>query len=478
MACSSLTGSECRVNEYIVGNGTLVAFGPPCRLLPGGGVLVQGGVIAATGDTSALRLAHPGVGFLDARGQYIMPGLICTHTHTYGAFARGMALKDPPPQDFMQILQRLWWRLDRVLTPDDVYYSALVCLVDAIRHGVTTLIDHHASPNACDGSLDVIARAFGEAGLRGSLCYEVSDREGSDKAEAGNRENERFIKTVRPYLGVSGDGRGEGQAVSAAAPLLSAMMGLHAAFTLSDETIGEAVSVARRLGVGCHIHVAEGTADVDDSLRRGQERTIERLQRLGVLGPQTIAAHCIHVDEHERSVLAETGTLVVHNPRSNMNNAVGTADVSSMLEHGVTVGLGNDGFSNDMFVEMKAAYLSHKAATADPQAMPADLVLRLATANNAHIAGVIFGNVQAPVAFGDLAPGAPADIVLLDYASPTPVTAGNLPWHIIFGIDGSMVTTTIVNGQVLMRDRQLLTVDEDAIYARAREQAVKMWERF
>ncbi len=256
------------------------------------------------------------------------------------------------------------------------------------------------------------------------------------------------------------------------------MMGLHAAFTLSDETIADAVGVAGDLGVGCHIHVAEGDTDLGDSLGNHHTWTVDRLARLNVLGPQTIAAHCISIDKREMQILAETGALVAHNPRSNMNNAVGTARVAAMLANKITVGLGNDGFSNDMFVEMKVAYLAHNAASSDARAMPADTVQRLAMDNNAHIAGVVFGGLHSPARLGELAVGAAADVILVDYQPPTPLTAGNLPWHVIFGIDGGMVTTTIVDGRILMRDRRLLALDEPEVFARAREQAAALWARF
>ncbi len=451
----------------IIGNGTLVTCDEQRRVIDGGAIVIDDGVIAAVGDGAALRASFPHADWLDARGQFIMPGMICAHTHTYGAFARGMALKDPPPETFLQILERLWWRLDRALQPDDVRYSALVCLIDAIRHGVTTLIDHHASPNACTGSLDVLAEAFAEAGVRGCLSYEVSDREGREKAQQAIRENERFARRLRRA------GR-PGQA----APMLAAMMGLHSAFTLSDETIGQAASVARDLGIGCHLHVGESEDDLFHSRQARRSGPVERLAALGALGAQTIAAHCVHLDEQERRALAATGTMVVHNARSNMNNAVGAAPVEQMLACGLCVGLGNDGFSNDMFAEMKAAYLWHKAAQGNPQAMPADVVARLAIANNAHIAGVAFGGPAAQHRFGQLTVGSPADVVLVDYAAPTPVTADNLPWHMIFGMEGGMVTTTIVSGRVLMRERQVLSLDEPAIYARARHLAAALWERF
>lgn len=460
-------------DKIIIGNGTLITFGRERRLLADGAVLARGGVIVEIGQTAALREAHPDAAFVDAHGQYIMPGMICAHTHTYGAFARGMALKGQAPENLLQILQRLWWRLDRGLQADDVYSSAQVCLIDAIRHGTTTLFDHHSSPSACDGSLDLLAGAFGAAGVRGCLCYEVSDRNGRENARAAIRENERFIRLVRD--GVSSP-VSQGS-LAPAVPMLSAMMGLHASFTLSDETITEAAGIAWGLGVGCHIHVAEGEADVSDSLRYHRSRTMVRLQALRVLSPRSIAAHCIQVDDHELAVLATTGTTVAHNPRSNMNNSVGTARVTEMLEQSTPVGLGNDGFSNDMFQEMKMAYLLHKAALNDPRAMPAEDVQKMAIANNAQCAGIAFGSLGFPVRFGELVVGAPADVIVVDYKSPTPVTAANLPGHLIFGVDGSMVTTTVVNGRVLMQDRVLQTLDEEAIFARARELAGALWQR-
>jgi cytosine/adenosine deaminase-related metal-dependent hydrolase len=229
------------------------------------------------------------------------------------------------------------------------------------------------------------------------------------------------------------------------------------------------------LDVGFHIHVAEDKADVKESLRLSALRSVERLQEAGILGPSTIAAHCVHIDRVETAILQETGTLVVHNPRSNMNNAVGTADLPWMLKMGIPVGLGNDGFSNNMFTEMGVAYLAHKQAKGDPRTLPADRVVQMAWDHNARIGRAFFPGLGPQ--FGQLAKGAPADVILVDYDPPTPLTAANLPWHILFGIDGTGVDTTIVAGRVLMRRRELLTLDEPAIMARARELAGKLWQR-
>lgn len=437
----------------LITNGTLLTFREQHEVIPDGAVLVQGDEIAAVDRTTELMARYPDEEILDAQGKLVMPGMICAHTHFYGAFARGMALKTAPPSNFPQILEYLWWRLDKALTLEDVRYSALVCLVDAIRNGTTTLIDHHASPNAVAGSLDVIADAVTESGLRACLCYEVSDRDGEDIARQGIEENVRFIK-------------------NASADPLAGTFGLHASLTLSDETLKRAVEAASAVSAGFHLHVAEDKADVADSLKKSGLRVVERLEKAGVLGTKTIAAHSVHIDAFETDTLRETGTKVVHNPRSNMNNAVGVADVPRMLRRGVDVGLGNDGFSNNMFREMEATYLLHKLANGDPRIMGADQVVQMAVRNNARIADLFFAK---PV--GELSAGAYADIILVSYVPTTPLHAGNLPWHIIFGMDGGQVETTIVGGKVLMKDRRLLGLDEEAIFARSRELAEALWAR-
>jgi len=433
----------------------LATLGSEPALIDDGALLIQGQRITALGTTADLATRFPDVERWDAGGQLVLPASICGHTHFYGAFSRGMALPGEPPETFPQILERLWWRLDKALTLEDVRYSALVCLVDAIRHGTTTLVDHHASPNAIDGSLDVIGDAVRRAGLRASLCYEVTDRDGPERAQAGIEENVRFARAV------SDD------------PQLAASFGLHASLTLSDETLVDCVAAADELGLGFHIHAAEGVSDQEDSLRRSGTRVVHRLGNAGILGPKTIAVHCVHVSESEIERLAGTETWVTHQPRSNMNNAVGVAPVEMMLRRGVHVGLGNDGFSNQMFAEMKAAYFVHKLDQGDPQAMPGNVVMDLAYENNAQLARVFWPDQT----LGVLEEGAMADLVFVDYKPTTPLSADNLPWHLLFGVEASMITSTVCAGQVLMRDRELLTLDEEAITARSRELAAAAWER-
>jgi putative selenium metabolism protein SsnA len=443
----------------LIHNAKLITWGQPNEIFEDMAIYLVDGRIADIGSSSEFLDKYPDSERLDADGQYVMPGNICAHTHFYGAFARGMAIPGRAPKDFPDILRKLWWPLDQALTLEDVRYSALVCLVDAIKHGTTTLIDHHASPNAINGSLDVIAEAVEKSGLRAVLCYEVTDRGGKDKALAGMRENVRFLERVKNnHLA---DGR------------IAAIFGLHASLTLSNQSL-EACREAAPEGVGFHIHVAEHEADEYDSLEKSNLRVVDRLNKFGILGDRTIVAHAVHVDSREVELLKETGTWVTHQPRSNMNNAVGAANVESMLRAGVKIGMGNDGFANAMWEEWKTAYLMHKLTNRDPRRLPGDVLVEMAVYNNAALSNLFFPD--APL--GVIEKGAYADLILVDYHPTTPLTAGNLPWHILFGFHESMITTTIVDGQLLMRDRVLLTLDEEAITARSRELAKDVWERY
>lgn len=446
----------------LITNANLITWEKPVRILEGQALLVQDGLIHELAASVELERRYPGVERLDAHGQYVMPGNICAHTHFYGAFARGLAIPGAAPESFLQILQKLWWPLDLALDEEAIRYSALVCLVDAIRHGTTTLLDHHASPQAIPGSLDIIAEAVEQAGLRAVLCYEVTDRNGEAGAKAGIAENVRFLSKCRQLSA------GEGQDHRVAATF-----GLHASLTLSDRTLQACREAAPR-GVGFHVHVAEGEVDQSDSLGKSGLRVVERLGQLGLLGPDSICVHAVHVNNREIALLAETGTWVTHQPRSNMNNAVGIGEVEAMLRAGVRVGLGNDGFSNAMWEEWKTAYLVHKVWRRDPRCMSALDVAQMAIYNNAALAERFFPGA----ALGVIQPGARADLICVDYHPFTPMTPDNLPWHIVFGFHESMITTTIVSGQVLMKDRQLQTLDEAAIAERARQIVPRIWARY
>jgi len=438
----------------LITNATLVTWEDPNRIINNGALVIRAGVIVEVGSETDMKEKYVDEEVLDAHGAYVLPGNICAHTHFYGAFARGMTIPGEAPKDFVEILEKLWWTLDKTLTLEAVKYSALVCQVDAIRHGTTTLIDHHASPNALEGSLDEIRKTVEMSGLRAALSYEVTDRDGVGKAEAGIAENVRFIKSLNDN----------------SSPLLRATFGLHASLTLSDETLMKARKACPE-GVGMHIHVAEGLADEEDSLRKSRMRVACRLNESGILNVRAILAHAVHVDDEEIDIISHSGAWVTHQPRSNMNNAVGLPRIEKMMAAGVRIGLGNDGFSNAMWEEWKAAYLSHKLLHLDPRRMGADKVARMAVYNNAKLVSQLYGQ---PV--GSIVPGAQADLIIVDYHPFTEVTSENLPWHIVFGFHESMIQSTLVAGRVLMKERQLMTLGEAGIMAEAMRVSREIWK--
>ena len=444
----------------IIKNATIVTFGEPNVFINNGAVRID-----ADGKIEAIRTEKETAfepirdeEVIDANGQYLMPAGICAHTHFYGAYSRGMYIPGDAPDAFPSILEKLWWKLDKSLDEKANYYSAMVCLLDAIHNGTTTLIDHHASPNSIPGSLDVLAKAVMESGIRASLCYEVTDRDGKKKSDQGIEENARFIKET-----ASGK---YGQQISA-------LFGLHASLTLDDDTL-EKVKKACPENVGFHIHAAEHVVDEYDSIKRSGLRVVERLEKFGILGPGTIVAHGVHIDAHEISLLAEYGSWLSHQPRSNMNNAVGLPPVESMLNAGVNVCLGNDGFSNSMWAEWKAAYFAHKLNNLDPRRLQADKIYQMAIINNRELVKTTFNGLET----GVVKVGAAADLILVDYKPFTDMNTDNFPWHVIFGFQDGMVTTTISGGKVLMRDRKVTSLDEDAVIKEAKEISKFVWKKY
>jgi putative selenium metabolism protein SsnA len=437
----------------LIENGTVLSPGGTPRVRRRHSVLIEDGLVTRVAPSG--RFGRFAGRRIDAAGKVVLPGLINAHTHCYSTFARGLT-KLKPARDFAGVLRNLWWRLDSALTTEDCYYSALIALLDSIRHGTTTIIDHHASPHAVTGSLAALERAVRETGLRACLCYEVSDRDGARIAREGLAENAAFIRRCRERA----DDR------------VQALFGLHAAFTLSDATLEQAAGLGRELRAGFHIHVAEGHGDQEAAWRTAGMRVVERLQQFGILGDHSIAAHCIHVNRREMDLLAATGTAVVHNPQSNMNNAVGIADVLALTRRRVLVGLGTDAMTTNMLEELRVALWAQHLAHENPSVGFGELVKALLT-NNATIAGRIFG-----LRFGELRAGGAGDVAVFDYDPPTPLEDANLAGHVVFGLSQAPVDTTIVGGQVLMEHGKLtLNLDVERVHARARERARNLWQR-
>jgi len=402
---------------------------------------VADGRVAERGPALA---AAPGEEVADLAGAVVLPGLVNAHTHLYSALARGMPPPATPPRTFVEILERVWWRLDRALDEESVYLSALVGGIEAALSGTTFLIDHHSSPSFIRGSLKTVQRALDAVGVRSLLCYEVTDRNGPEGRRAGLEENEEFV-------------RGSGSGLS------GPMVGAHASFTLSEEAMAGLGGLVARGGRPLHIHVAEARADVDDCRARYGVSLVDRLRRHGLLN-RALLAHCVHLTAAEADAAQEAGAWIAHNPRSNMNNEVGYAPTRALRR----AALGTDGMDQDLLAEARAAYLQMREAGRDDAFSAA---LSLLAGGHRLLANLTLR------AFGALERGAPADLVVLDYRPPTPLDAGNAGGHLLFGVDRSHVRDVMVAGRWIVRGRKLLTVDVDEAFARAREAARGLWER-
>lgn len=438
----------------LIRNAIVVTFGDPCHVFENGAVLIRDGQIQAVGPQSEVANAlsysdAPQV--IDASGALVTPGLVNAHMHFYSTFACGYAAKTS--RNFRQILENLWWPLDRALWPDAIRLAICFPALRSLLWGVTTVFDHHASYGFIGGSLGLVAAVARGLGLRVCLAFEVSDRWGQDAAEAAISENIAFIESLK----------------SSNDQDLKGLFGLHASFTLTDKTLSKCAE--KGCEIGFHVHCAEDIADVEDAQSRGFLGAVDRLRAFGILGPKTIAAHCIHLAPEEVSALAESGTLVVTNPLSNMNNAVGTADVQTLVSAGCQVGVGSDGMSANILDEARAIMLSGRQAFRDPTRLFGEAV-RALTVTNPMIASKIFGRT-----IGILEKGAAGDAVVWDYYPPTPVTPENVGGHILFGLTSAKPRVVICSGQVLAKDFAVPGLDLAEISSEARALASKVWQK-
>ena len=436
----------------IITNGRLITRDPAAPYFEKGAVVYEGTKIVAVGEEAKLRAQYPEAKAIDAKGGVIMPAFINAHTHIYSALARGLSIVGNNPTNFYEVLDGTWWAIDRKLTLAGTKASADALYIDCIKQGVTTIFDHHASYCEIPGSLFAIADSARQFGIRSCLCYEVSDRDGEEKCLQGIRENADFIT----YCEKEQD------------PMLKAMFGGHALFTISDKTFERMVE-ANNGRTGYHIHVSEGMNDVYDSLQNYGRRPVQRLQDHGILGEKTILGHCIHVNSAEIDIIKQTNTMVVNNPESNMGNAVGICPVLALYKNGILLGMGTDAYTNDMLESLKVALCSQRSNACLPNVGWCE-VTDMLFKNNARIGARYF-----PDELGVLKPGAAADIIVMDYKPFTPFSDANIDGHMIFGMTGRQCQTTIGNGKLLMLDRQLVDVDEEAVNAHILEEARKLW---
>lgn len=439
---------------YLIANGKLITRDSALPYLENGGVAVEGAKILEVGETAALKAKYPQAEFIDAKGMVIMPAFINAHSHIYSGLARGLSIKGHNPTNFFEVLDGMWWNIDRHLTLEDTRRSAYTTYIDSIKTGCTTVFDHHASYCEIEGSLFAIEEVAKELGVRTCLCYEVSDRDGEAKCDAAIQENADFIAHCEKEQD----------------PMVKAMFGGHALFTISDRTFEKMVK-ANDGRTGFHIHVAEGMNDVYDSLQKYGTRSVNRLLNQGILGPKTLLGHCIHVNPAEMDIIKETGTMVVNNPESNMGNAVGCSPILQMIQKGILVGMGTDAYTFDMLESLKVALIIQRHHACLPNVAWCE-VTDMLFKNNREICAKYF-----PDPLGILKAGAAADVIVMDYKPFTPFGGDNIDGHMIFGMTGRQCETTMCNGRLLMKDRHLIGIDEEAVNARTLEVSKKLWGR-
>lgn len=426
----------------------------PCTLLVGGTVVetnplrvARGDLVLLNGQIGSMDAGIPTTSTIDVSGCILIPGLVLSHTHLYSALAAGMPAPSSPPTSFREILERVWWRLDRALDAESLSISAKVAAIAAVRAGVSCVIDHHESPSFIDGSLDVIEDALREVGLRGMLTYGATDRHGLDAGRAGLRECERFV------------------AKRSADPEIRGAIGLHAPFTCGETLLEAAANASRGTNSWLHYHAAEGPDDQIAANERWKKPLFTKLAELGLLHERTLVAHAVDIFEEEAELIAEKKAWVAHQPRSNMNNGVGYARQLVELPNVV---LGTDGIDQDVLAELHAAFFRRREACG-PRTWPDPLAFFDA---GQRLASAIFG-----ARFGSLAPGAPADVTVLAYDPPTPIDEKTLGAHLVFGMSSLHVRDVYVAGRAVLRNRKLVGIDERSIFARARELAPALWSR-
>ena len=443
------------MTSILVKGGIIVTMDPRHRILSDHSIIIDDGKFKAIGKTGEITKHSKTDEIVDASGSIVMPGLICSHTHLYGILLRGAKLNITPPSDFTQILQRIWWPVDESLTFDDAYASALVACLEFLKTGTTTFADTYSGPNSIEGVLDRIAKAVDEVGIRGLLSFEATERHSKEEGERGVRENVRFTTRMKR------------EKRSSVQPLFS----LHASFTVTDELIRSVRELASKYSVPITIHTSEGLGDPQHNMERYGKRTIERLRDVGLLAPDVVLAHCVHLYDSELDIVAKSEAKVAHNPMSNMLNAVGTARVPDMLRRGIRVGLGNDGYIFDGFENMRAAYLIHRSVTRDPDAIDAYEILEMATIRGSELYGL-------EKQIGSIERGKRADLIVIKPdILPTPLNSDSVVGHLINTITGDDVRTTIVDGRIVMRDRTVTTLDEVDAQRKGQDAAAALWQR-
>ncbi|MDO8123929.1 MAG: amidohydrolase family protein, partial [Candidatus Hermodarchaeota archaeon] len=377
------------------------------------------------------------------------------HTHLYGIMLRGAPMDIKPTTDFLQILDRIWWKVDSAFVNEDAYASALASCYEFVKSGTTCFADTYSGPGSVEGVLDEIAKGVTEVGIRGILAFEATERNSKEEGERGLKENVRFLKKLQktPH------------------DLLYGMYSLYASFTLSDELIQKTREQADQLPAPLTIHTSEGLIDVYHNIEKYDKRTVERLFDLGILGSDVVLAHCVHVNQDELELIRGSGATVAHNPMSNMNNAVGVAPIKEMYELGIPVCLGNDGFIFDAIENIRTAYLIHKVHHLDTRVTTPQQVIEMATINGAQIYGLAdkLGSIEI---------GKQADLVML-HPNPrvTPILPGGVYGYIVYGCTAHDVEHVLVNGNQVVEDHQVTSVKQEEVEKALDRVVPALWKK-
>lgn len=394
---------------------------------------------------------------IDASGKIVMPGLVCSHAQPHRVLLRSAPLSTEPPSEITQIQQRLWWNIDEKLTNKDAYDSTLFTCLKFIKTGTTFFADTYSSQKSIGKSLDHIASAVEEAGIRALIAFEASERNTRAEGARGMRENIRFLENLQK----------KGPRES----LTGGLVGLDASLATSNELLKHGKRVANRFDVSILMPVSEGKNDVYHNLEKHGKRPIERLRDVDLLSPNTVLAHCIHVNQDELDIIQRTGSKVAHNPMSNMINAAGVAPIPNMKEREIPIGLGNGDYITDGFENIRSLYMLHKVISGDPRKISPMEALEMATIKSAELYGM--GNK-----IGSIEPGKRADIIIIDPSSlPTPLLRENAANHLVNSITGRDVETVIVGGKLLMENGDIKTLTESRTIEQARGTAKKIWKK-
>lgn len=420
------------------------------RIIRNGAVAIEDGEITKVGSTDDVSRGFAPDEVIDAKNCLVMPGLVCAHTHLYGIALRGSVLNVSPPSEFLQTLQRVWWPLDEKMNNEDAYATALAASIESIMGGTTCFMDTYSAPNEIAGSLDYISAAINEVGLRGVISFEATERRSAAEGKKGLQENIRFLNR-------KDKGRSMG------------MISLHASFTISDDLIKEGADASAKYGVPITIHVSEGQNDPLHNIERYGKRTVERLGEAGLLSSRAVLGHCVYLNERELELIRLASASVAHNPMSNMLNAVGVTPLKEMVERGINVGLGNDGYIFDMFENMRAGYLLHRVARKDPNWPSPQQIVEMCTVNAAKAYGLSW--------IGSIAVGKKADLIIIRPGFQATPYSGSIYGYIVNGLKSSDVRDVVVDGELIVRERRFLKIDIEKSEGKVLRTIENLWRR-